>query len=233
VSLSGDLDRGMALMLCIATLILAILSWRYVETPFRDSRVVSRRRLAVSLAVATLVVAVPASILGFAGSGRRRTPVATNLVGQAFISLFGDCTVTSRFNRLGVGCLLDPSSAAPPAFLVVGDSHAGSLLPAFAEISKETGVQGRLLELSACSPLVEVTEVPTSTPACLLTRERALRAAGHLRSAPGRHHRRLFAARRVGASRGAGTGATRLSAARIYTRHAGATLSRYRCLAGD
>jgi peptidoglycan/LPS O-acetylase OafA/YrhL len=174
VSLSGDLDRGMALNLCIATLILATLSWRYVETPFRDSRVVSRRRLAVSLAVATLVVAVPASILGFAGSGRRRTPVATNLVGQAFISLFGDCTVTSRFNRLGVGCLLDPSSAAPPAFLVVGDSHAGSLLPAFAEISKETGVQGRLLELSACSPLVEVTEVPTSTPACLLTRERAL-----------------------------------------------------------
>ena len=174
LSLSGELDRGVAALLCIATLILATLSWRYVETPFRDSRVVPRRRLAVSLIVATLVVAVPASIFAFRGFGKRRSPVATNIVGQAFVSLFGDCTVTSPFSRLGVGCLLDPSSAAPPAFLVVGDSHAGSLLPAFMRISKETGVQGRLLDLSACSPLVEVTPVPTSTPACLLTRERAL-----------------------------------------------------------
>ena len=174
LNLTGELDRGVASILCVATLILATLSWRYVETPFRDSGVVSRRRLAVSLVVATLVTAVPASIIAFAGPGKRRAPVATNIVGQAFVSLFGDCTVTSPFSWLGVGCLLDPSSAAPPAFLVVGDSHAGSLLPAFARISRESGVQGRLLDLSACSPLVEVTAVPTSTPSCLLTRERAL-----------------------------------------------------------
>ena len=175
VSLNGELDRAVASILCVATMMLAAVSWRYVETPLRDSRIISRRRLVVSLIVATLVVAVPASIFAFGGFGKRRTPIATNILGQAFISLFGDCTVTSPFNRLGVGCLLDPSSPAPPAFLVVGDSHAGSLLPAFMKISQETGVQGRLMDLSACSPLAEVTAVPTSTPACLLTRERALR----------------------------------------------------------
>lgn len=174
LSLSGDLDPWLAAILCAATLMLATLSWRYVETPFRDARVVSTRRLAWSAIAATVAVAIPWAILGFGGVGARRTPVATNLAGQAVVSVFGDCTVTSVLKILGVGCLLDPSSAAPPAFLVVGDSHAGSLLPAFAKISKETGVQGRLLDLSACSPLVEVTEVPTSTPDCLRTRERAL-----------------------------------------------------------
>lgn len=174
VSLDGSLDASVAVVLIAATLVLATLSWRYVETPFRNSRAVPVRRLIWSISIATAAIAVPASMAAFGSDPGRRTPIATNIVTQSLLAMFSDCTVTSNFHTLGVGCLTEPSSHDTPSFLVVGDSHADSLFPAFSRISRATGLQGRLLDLSACSPLLEVTEVPTSTPACLLMRQRAL-----------------------------------------------------------
>jgi peptidoglycan/LPS O-acetylase OafA/YrhL len=174
VGLDGDLEPGIAVVLCGATLVLATFSWRYVETPFRSSRVFPIRRLVWSISIATLAVAIPSSITAFGSEAGRRAPIAGNLVAQSLMSMFADCTITSSLHRLGVGCLTDPGSHDPPSFLVAGDSHADSLFPAFVKITRDTGRQGRLLNLSACSPLLEVAQVPTSTPACLLTRERAL-----------------------------------------------------------
>jgi hypothetical protein len=102
-------------------------------------------------------------------------PIHTNVVAQSVFSMFADCSITSVAQRFGVGCLTDPESNDAPSFLVVGDSHADSLFPAFAKISRDLAIQGRMLNHSACSPLLEVTEVPSSTPACLATRDRALR----------------------------------------------------------
>jgi peptidoglycan/LPS O-acetylase OafA/YrhL len=174
LSANGDLDRSVAIVLSAAALMLARLSWRYVETPFRDPRQVPRRRLAWCGAGAIMAVAIAASLLAFGSSAGRRTPVATNIVAQSLLSMFSDCTITSNLHALGVGCLTNPSSSERPKFLVVGDSHADALFPAFVKISRDLGVQGRLLDLSACSPLLEVTAVPTSTPDCLRTRDRAL-----------------------------------------------------------
>lgn len=174
ISLSGLVDTGLAVILCAATLVLAAITWRSVETPFRDRRVVSARVLTWSAIAATIAVASPAALLAFGGPAGIRTPIATNIVARSFLSLFSDCSVTQVTNRLGVGCVLDPSSAEAPAFLVVGDSHADAMFPAFAQLSRDTGVQGHFLQHSACSPLVEVTEVPTSTPDCLQMRQRAL-----------------------------------------------------------
>jgi peptidoglycan/LPS O-acetylase OafA/YrhL len=173
-SSSGHLDTVTAIVLSAITLILAAITWRWVETPFRNRRLISSRALVWSAVVATVVVAVPAARFAFGGETGLRTPIASNVVGQAMLSLFSDCSITKPTRRLGAnGCLLDPSSDAAPSFLVVGDSHAEAMFPAFAKISRDTGVQGRLLQHTACSPLLEVTEVTTSTPDCMAMRERA------------------------------------------------------------
>jgi hypothetical protein len=159
--------RDVAWTLSAATLILAAITWRWVETPFRDRRVIPVRTLVWSAIAATIAVAIPAMIFAFGGDAGLRTPIAGGIVSQSFMSLFSDCGVTKPTRGLGIGCLLDPANDAPPQFLVVGDSHSEAMFPAFAKISRDTGVQGRLLQHIACSPLLEVADVPTSTPDCL------------------------------------------------------------------
>jgi peptidoglycan/LPS O-acetylase OafA/YrhL len=174
ISLDGRLDALIAWPLSAATLILAAITWRWIETPFRDRRVIPVRTLVWSAIAATIAVAIPAMIFAFGGEAGRRTPIAGGIVSQSFMSLFSDCSVTKPTRGLGIGCLLDPDNDAPAQFLVVGDSHSEAMFPAFAKISRDTGVQGRLLQHIACSPLLEVADVPTSTPDCMVMRERAL-----------------------------------------------------------
>lgn len=174
VNLDGQLDRRIASVLIVVTIGLASLTWRFVETPFRNARVVSVRRLLWSLALAIIVVAVPSSMIAFGSSAGRKSPVASNLVGQSLISLFADCSPLSSMHALGPGCLTDPSSDAKLSFLVIGDSHAEALFPAFFQISRDSGLQGRLIGLNACSPLLEISDVPTSRQVCIEMRERAL-----------------------------------------------------------
>ena len=175
VSLTGDMDTSSALALCVVTLLLATLTWRFVETPFRDRRRVPGRALAWTCLLGAAVVAAPAAMLAFGGPGGRRSPMATGVLGQAMLTFFTDCNTSLQpTRRLGRGCLLDPSSDTPPSFLVLGDSHALMLYPAFAKISRDTGQQGRLLHHFLCSPLLEVGEVPFGTPGCRLMTEQAL-----------------------------------------------------------
>ena len=181
-SLSGEMDTGVALLLCVVTLLLATITWRYVETPFRDRRRVSNRALLWSCAIGLLAVATPAAMLAFGGAGGRRSPMAAGIVGQSMLSLFTDCNTNLQVTRgLGLGCLLDPSSHEAPSFLVVGDSQADSLYPVFVKFSRDSGRQGRLLQHWGCSPLVEITEVPYGTPGCLLMHNQALAAVAEQR----------------------------------------------------
>ena len=174
IDLSGTLTPPVAIVLCGMTLLLAAITWQWVETPYRDRRRVSTRTLIWTCALSTFAVAIPASMFAFGGSGGRRSPIAAGIVGQSILSLFSDCNITLQVTRrLGLGCLLDPSSTARPSFLVVGDSHADALFPAFAKISRETGRQGRLLQHFSCMPLLEFSDVPTGTPGCIDMRRRA------------------------------------------------------------
>ena len=173
--LSGEMDTVTALVLCVATLLLAAVTWRYVETPFRDRRRVPARVLGWTGVAAFVLVLFPAAMLAFGGPAGRRTPIATGVIGQSMLALFSDCNITLQPTRgLGLGCVLDPSSNAPPSFLVIGDSHADALYPAFAKISRDTGRQGRLLQNFACSPVLELSDSSFGTPACLRMHEEAL-----------------------------------------------------------
>ncbi|HEX6162283.1 MAG TPA: acyltransferase family protein [Vicinamibacterales bacterium] len=174
VSLSGHLGTGVAVLLSAITLVLAAITWKWIETPFRDRRSVSTPMMWWSALAATIAVAIPASLLAFGGDAGLRTPIASNIIGQSVMSLISDCSITKPTRGLGNGCVLDPSSDEPPKFLVAGDSHSEAMFPGFAKISRDTGVQGRLLQHIACSPLLEVGGMPTSTPDCVEMRERAL-----------------------------------------------------------
>ena len=167
VDVTRPLGLGVTLVLCAVTILLSAATWRWVETPFRDRKRVNVPTLAWSLGLATLAVAIPASLWAFAGDAGRRSPIATNVVSQAALSLFSDCNFATQPTRgLGAGCLLDPSSTAAPSFLVMGDSHAAAMFPAFARISRDSGRQGRLAYVLSCRTLLDVDGGPPPVESC-------------------------------------------------------------------
>ena len=175
VDVARPLGRAATVVLCVLTLVMAAATWRWIETPFRDRRRVGGRMLAWSLGLATAAVAASASLWAFGGDTGRRSPVAINVVGQAALSLFTDCNfATQPTRRLGRGCLLDPASPAPPSFLVMGDSHADAMFPAFARISRDSGRQGVLMHHLACPSLIHFNGVPAGVEGCARMQQTAL-----------------------------------------------------------
>ena len=172
LDLSRPLGLASTIALCVLTLLMAAATWRWIETPFRDRRRLSVRTLAWSCGVATAALAMSASYWAFGGGASRRSPVATNVAGQAALSLFSDCSFSTQPARqFGLGCLLDPSSTDPPSFLVMGDSHADAMFPAFARISRESGRQGRLVYDLACPSVIDTDGMPAGVEGCRLMQQ--------------------------------------------------------------
>jgi peptidoglycan/LPS O-acetylase OafA/YrhL len=130
------LQRNTLLMKFGISVLLAILSWRLVERPFRSSssRRIDRQPLfAFSAAVMVALVAI-SGIVVFANGFPRRFPsravhvASFRLPPDSMIGQLGDCAITER-NQTTVfedgQCLhIDPSKET---YLLLGDSHAYSL----------------------------------------------------------------------------------------------------------
>jgi peptidoglycan/LPS O-acetylase OafA/YrhL len=107
-------------LLCAAALILATLSWRFVEQPFRTAHGMARQRtfLLAGGAGATLLLA---ALLPHA-----LRPAAPGPVQPAFSPNYGldrACAADKTFAALPV-CQWSPAPSEPPAVLLWGDSYA-------------------------------------------------------------------------------------------------------------
>ncbi len=117
--------------------VLAVLSYRYVETPFRTRRLLRERRrlFAATGVVAALLAGVGALV--YRGEGmpsrmpeevRRHTKVPS-----PYVSVRGIDQLVSEANLPVLG---DSTATASGKVLLWGDSHAMSLLPVFDELGK-------------------------------------------------------------------------------------------------
>lgn len=150
------IPREQRLLLLLASLVLAVLSWRFVETPFRQ-RVLFKSRAQIFLfAVCTTAVLllagfaihklqgvparIPEYVLKYAGKESRSTWYHDLSLQQA---------VAGDFTELG----LDDKNL-PIKLLVWGDSHAMAVIPAVESLCKENLVRGVAATHLANAPLV-------------------------------------------------------------------------------
>ncbi|WP_428031842.1 acyltransferase family protein [Ancylobacter sp.] len=154
-----------ALMMGLAALSLglAYLSWRFVEQPFRRGRPLlpTRRAVFAASAVAGAVFA------GFGAYASVSGGIPSRLAGIEPGSYGATLLASVRHNRLLGDCydgidMLDAAGRARlcPAFdppdpelriLVIGDSHSGTLLPAFAGVGQRNAVYR--LGIGGCPPI--------------------------------------------------------------------------------
>lgn len=175
-----------------ASVLLAWLSWRFVERPFRNAKRYSQKAIFVmagggSLAVAALAGAVlllqglpgrfDQSALQLAASATDFDPVSRACVDQPLAGLFA-----------GNACRINASAQTPPGadpdFILWGDSHAAALLAALAPPAQLKGRHGLLVSTTACPPLLGYRSTALSgqaSDACIASnRELAARISASL-----------------------------------------------------
>lgn len=155
VSLDNEFSTGTNAAFCFATLAVAWASWRWIETPFRDRRTVSRRTLigVSGFASACLLIAgVTLALSENLPTRGRLLPGGLLQTSRDRVKVMQDCGF--RPGTASLGCPLNPASSDTPTFIVIGDSHAAAMLPSFQRLSQRTGQQGRLLALAGCQPLL-------------------------------------------------------------------------------
>lgn len=115
--------------LVISAMLLATLSWKYVETPFRKIKTWNfcLRLITPYMAIAILLVST-----GFTLSATEKIKLDDNFYAEAS---FSD-VLAKKYPWLG--------PKGPIQFMIIGDSHARAVAYAFDDLAKQYGISGRI-----------------------------------------------------------------------------------------
>ena len=149
-----------SMALVVVSLILAMASWRFVEQPFRNRHTLTRSSL-FSLAAGLGVL-----WFGVGGLYHSMNGVPNRLPEDAQVFAAGKldgnpdrarCHSVNAEVLLSSGpCPLGDRKDIGPQFVVWGDSHADSLMPAFKRLAEELGAYGWYASYSECPPLLDI-----------------------------------------------------------------------------
>ncbi len=155
------------LVLLFLSLTLAVLSWRFVERPFRSGALRLSGRPLFALAGACMLLLVSLSSLTvYAGGFRSRFPkdavqIASSIDSKAdFKSMrVGVCFITTdyHFENYDLNVCLRQDSGKKN-YLLLGDSHSAMLWPALASSLEDTNVMQA--STAACEPTFPATGSP-------------------------------------------------------------------------
>jgi peptidoglycan/LPS O-acetylase OafA/YrhL len=150
-----------------AAFVLAVLSWRYVEQPFRGRRSAIRRKPLFVLSGGAVAAAalVAAGLAAAKGLPQRYDPITRKILAEVDDQepLRGHCFDRSAAKIAKVGLCKFGATTAKPTFVLWGDSHADAMTPALWKLAASHGEAGLLGAHGHCAPLLGV---PLSDPAC-------------------------------------------------------------------
>ena len=155
---TATLPASWAIGAILLSVVLAFLSWRFVEQPFRRSSSVGRRALFMTAASASVVVALAAvATVAQSGFPGRFTPVqqATIAASDDLDPRFTAC-VDAPFSTVfhNPACSIGPANGSSRSFVLLGDSHAAAIAPAMDGLASRTSRRGTLISAAACPPLL-------------------------------------------------------------------------------
>jgi hypothetical protein len=140
--------------------VVSVLSWRYIETPFRIKRWLRNERslLAASALASITIVAfgvVLANSEGLPGRSKHTLAVDLDVRDEEWIH-WGTCEqLSNKLNKKAEPCEIG-AHGKPPRFFVWGDSHARALASGIEKSAKNVGINGLIAIQSACPPLISI-----------------------------------------------------------------------------
>jgi len=153
----GPPSRGVALGMVALSFVLAVLSWRYIESPFRKRKWFQSRKsifaFGGSATVATGVLGV--RVMYANGVPERLSPEARKFDETARAEWSKIPNASKETIAAGdVIAIGSQKKSASIDWLLWGDSHAKALLPAFEPFLKERDLNGRLITCDSVAPVI-------------------------------------------------------------------------------
>jgi peptidoglycan/LPS O-acetylase OafA/YrhL len=146
--------------LLVVTFILAVLSWRYIETPFRNRRFLQHKGSVFAGSLAASVVVVLSGLMvihnnGFPGR-YSFTQSADLQAGDPEWNYWMTCRYRESYPAAHDGLCRIGKEGGKASFIIWGDSHARALASAVNASAIRNASTGLLASLSACPPLQEI-----------------------------------------------------------------------------
>jgi len=147
-------------IMVIATFVLAIISWRYVETPFRKKKILASRHrlLTVSLLTSAAIAGLSYFVVLKHGLPNRyeSDPAHITATGDPEWKHWEHCeNIEDRLSNNQDLCTIGRNSGTE-SFMFWGDSHARAMASAIDLSAKRQGATGRIATKSACLPLLSI-----------------------------------------------------------------------------
>ena len=146
----------------VASFGLAVLSYRFIEQPFRRSAMPAGRLLK-RYGLVSLVMLVPPCVLLASGGWPKRFPALARIEQRA-IGGTDRCLAPYGEDSPDLGEQCIPDGSSHPAVALVGDSHAGALAEALREVVQRNGMTLDEITKSSCAPVLGVMEVMPNHP---------------------------------------------------------------------
>jgi peptidoglycan/LPS O-acetylase OafA/YrhL len=152
-------SASIILVLCTSFL-LAVVSWRYVETPFRKKRLAAEPRQMFRVSAAVTFVLVAVGMIGIYGQGapgqHSQNSVMHYEEDDPEWRRWGECERRSRALGSDPGPCAIGSEGEVPSFIFWGDSHGTSLASAVDRSAALNGLAGQIVVSPGCPPLYKI-----------------------------------------------------------------------------
>ena len=154
----SELSFVLSNIIVVLSLVLSYFSWKYVEKPFRNRKIISDKKLLTYFVVSFSIIFVLASLIHFNKIYKRvELPKKIShsmkkLVPQehCFDINFAHLKDSKKW-YCEIGSINKPIS-----FAVIGDSHALSFKPVLSAIAEEKNLKGIFTGFSGCIPLLDI-----------------------------------------------------------------------------
>lgn len=145
--------------LAVLTFVLAYLTWRYIEAPFRNRRNFSTRQVFVGAGT------VMASLVLLGTAGHLSKGLEFRLPGQAVEALAvvdrhnqwmsNDCNLEKEYRAPEMACVLGEKKSTP-TIAIWGDSHAEMMTQALNNVLADRGMAALQFTADACPPVQNI-----------------------------------------------------------------------------
>jgi hypothetical protein len=146
-----------------ASFLIATLSWKFIENPFRSNSYFSRPKIFIFAGSAMAITLAASAIIYFKDGLPQRFHGSPQLTTNLGVSVEWEnrpqCETSTNWtpNTLMAKINLCPLEiSTEPSFIVWGDSHAMALAPAINSSAQRLGKAGYLTMLHGCMPLIGV-----------------------------------------------------------------------------
>jgi peptidoglycan/LPS O-acetylase OafA/YrhL len=169
-----QLSPTLATVCVLASFLIATLSWRFIERPFRRKEAFDRARIFTYSAASVLFSFLISMAICLSGG------VPTRVLPEALAFEKASADIDPFRDRCqgrvdDSSCQFGAEEPTPVSFALWGDSHAAALRPALEEAMAETGKKGVLMWQAQCPPLLGATRLRhLAAKECHAFRERAI-----------------------------------------------------------